>query len=79
MIPHTIDINRTEGAPKFVRKRIFSHAESEIDNILLEKAKKDEKWMSIEFFPPKNDAGLKKMYDLADHLRGYNPLFADIT
>lgn len=50
-----------------------------IDQLIEEKAKKNTKWMSVEFFPPKTDAGIKNLYHLTDELHKLNPVFADIT
>lgn len=36
-------------------------------------------WVSIEFFPPKTEVGVKSLKKVIDTLRLYRPLFADFT
>jgi methylenetetrahydrofolate reductase (NADPH) len=35
--------------------------------------------MSVEFFPPKTDAGVTSLYNLVEKLKVYKPLFGDVT
>ncbi|KAJ1425448.1 methylenetetrahydrofolate reductase [Ochromonadaceae sp. CCMP2298] len=35
--------------------------------------------VSIEFFPPKTEGGMTSLYNLAEKLKVYSPLFADVT
>lgn len=51
-----------------------------IDELIEERSNDNKVWLSIEFFPPKTDAGIKHLYKLASELMNtMNPLFADIT
>ena len=36
-------------------------------------------FVSIEFFPPKTDAGVSTLYKVLEKLKQYKPLFADVT
>ena len=36
-------------------------------------------FVSIEFYPPKKDADIPKMFKALDRLKAYKPLFADMT
>jgi len=40
---------------------------------------KGKPWFSIEFFPPKTEAGLENLLDRATRFAQLQPLFADIT
>jgi methylenetetrahydrofolate reductase (NADPH) len=42
-------------------------------------ARGDEPWVSIEFFPPKTDAGVRSLFTAVNTLSSFNPVFADFT
>jgi methylenetetrahydrofolate reductase (NADPH) len=42
-------------------------------------ARGDEPWVSIEFFPPKTDAGVRSLMNAVNTLNSFNPVFADFT
>ena len=47
---------------------------------LVDGTKDDLPFMSIEFFPPKTEAGIPKLYTVLEELHGkYQSLFADVT
>lgn len=39
----------------------------------------DEVCISVEFFPPKTEAGIQSLYNLAEKMKVFNPMFADVT
>lgn len=39
----------------------------------------DEVVISVEFFPPKTEAGIHSLYNLAEKMKAFNPMFADVT
>lgn len=39
----------------------------------------DEVCISVEFFPPKTEAGVTSLYNLVEKLKVYNPMFGDVT
>jgi methylenetetrahydrofolate reductase (NADPH) len=47
--------------------------------VQLIEAQGQEKFVSIEFFPPKTDAGVAKLFEHLETLKKVNPLFADVT
>lgn len=49
-----------------------------ISDILAAKPK-DEVAISVEFFPPKTEAGVTSLYNLAEKMKAFNPKFADVT
>jgi methylenetetrahydrofolate reductase (NADPH) len=57
---------------------IVMEASPKISDLLALKAK-DEVVISVEFFPPKTEAGVTSLYNLGEKLKVYNPLFADVT
>ena len=36
-------------------------------------------WMSIEFFPPKTETGIRNLFEALAHLKEYGPKFVDFT
>jgi methylenetetrahydrofolate reductase (NADPH) len=54
---------------------------AEMDKTLLElmDAQQGKKFVSIEFFPPKTDAGVATLYKNLELLKKVTPLFADVT
>jgi len=49
-----------------------------ISDLLAAKAH-DEVCISVEFFPPKTEAGVTSLYNLAEKLKVFHPMFADVT
>ena len=47
--------------------------------VQLIEAQGQEKFVSIEFFPPKTDAGVQTLFKHLETLKKVNPLFADVT
>lgn len=42
-------------------------------------AQQQRPFVSIEFFPPKTDAGISSLFDVLEKLKDFDPLFADVT
>ncbi len=42
-------------------------------------ARGDARWVSVEFFPPKTEVGVKNLMHAVDTLHQYNPVFCDFT
>jgi 5,10-methylenetetrahydrofolate reductase len=56
--------------------------EIEMDKSLLElmdRGADAKPFVSIEFFPPKTEAGVTSLYNCLEKLKKVNPLFADVT
>jgi methylenetetrahydrofolate reductase (NADPH) len=53
--------------------------DSKIADLMGNKIENELPFMSIEFFPPKTEVGVNKLYDVLEKLKVLNPLFADIT
>ncbi len=49
------------------------------DKALPELIEGNKPFMSIEFFPPKTDAGVESLYKCLEKLKVFNPRFADVT
>lgn len=50
-----------------------------IIDLIRERAKADEKWFSVEFYPYKTTEGVYNLFDRCDQYADVKPLFADIT
>lgn len=51
--------------------------DTKITNRIAERG--EERWVSIEFFPPKTDAGVRSLMNAVSTLNSFNPVFADFT
>lgn len=45
----------------------------------IEKEQPGQIWTSVEFFPPKTDAGVNSLYNVIEKLRDLDPVFLDVT
>ena len=50
--------------------------ESIIDRIA---ARGNSRWVSVEYFPPKTETGVKNLMHTVENLHLYNPVFSDFT